>query len=54
VQHVIAVVSVWRSVDLPGDPGSSVADIEYRRLGSVGPSTEQKYWSQIVKLSASA
>jgi hypothetical protein len=30
-----------------------LALIEYRRLGVVGPSTEQKYWSHNVNSSAS-
>src|ERR1700722_10470693 len=33
--------------------GSRVALSQYSRLGSVGPNTEQWYWSQIVNASAS-
>ena len=34
--------------------GSIVAVMAYERFGSVGPSAEQKYMSQIVKARASA
>ena len=59
--HVNFPASALRStvtVSSRGPPclpaGSSVADIDIRRFGSVGPITEQKYMSQTVNASASA